>query len=173
MKQGYDGMKENLLILGAGQYGAVAKEIAVSTGRFGKIDFLDDHSEKAIDRIENYPKYAQAYPNAVVAIGNAEIRLSLIEKLEAAQFRVVTLISPAAYVSPSARLSQGTIVEPMAVINPNTLVGMGTIVCAGAIVNHDATVGAGCLLQCGSIVAAGAMLKPKTTLDYGVLFHDR
>lgn len=166
-------MKETLLILGAGQYGAVAKEIALSTGLFEKIDFLDDKSENAMDRIGNYPKYVQAYPNALVAIGNAEVRLPLIEKLEVARFRVITLVSPNAYVSPSARLSQGTIVEPMAVINPNAFVETGTIVCAGAIVNHNATIGAGCLLQCGSIVAAGAVLDPKTTLGYGVLFDHR
>lgn len=29
----------NLLIIGAGQYGMVVKEIALTTGRFDKIDF--------------------------------------------------------------------------------------------------------------------------------------
>ncbi len=33
---------KNLLILGAGQYGQIAKEIAESMGCFEKISFLDD-----------------------------------------------------------------------------------------------------------------------------------
>ncbi|MBR1677729.1 MAG: acetyltransferase, partial [Clostridia bacterium] len=35
-------MNRNLLILGAGQYGTVVKEIAKSMECFEKIDFLDD-----------------------------------------------------------------------------------------------------------------------------------
>ena len=41
---------KNLLILGAGQYGQVAKEIAEETGYFDKIAFLDDNSEQAIGK---------------------------------------------------------------------------------------------------------------------------
>ena len=35
-------MNKNLLILGAGMFGTVVKEIAWSTGLFEKVDFLDD-----------------------------------------------------------------------------------------------------------------------------------
>ena len=54
-------MNKNLLILGAGQYGMVAREIAESMGSFEKIDFLDDHKEFAIDKLTNYEKYAAEY----------------------------------------------------------------------------------------------------------------
>ena len=37
-----------LLILGAEQYGFVAKEIAEAMGKSTKINFLDDHSDIAI-----------------------------------------------------------------------------------------------------------------------------
>ena len=36
---------QNLLILGAGVYGRVAKEIAESMGVFGKIAFIDDNAK--------------------------------------------------------------------------------------------------------------------------------
>ena len=38
-------MNKNLLILGAGIYGLVAKEIAESMGCFGKIAFVDDNAK--------------------------------------------------------------------------------------------------------------------------------
>lgn len=41
-------VNKNLLILGAGQYGYVAKEVAESMGHFEKITFLDDNNERAI-----------------------------------------------------------------------------------------------------------------------------
>lgn len=45
-------MNNNLLILGAGQYGDVAKEMAEAMGCFGKIDFLDDNNELVIGKME-------------------------------------------------------------------------------------------------------------------------
>ncbi len=160
----------SLLILGAGQYGMVAKEIADSMGTFGKIAFLDDESAIAIDSLDNYGLHAGEYKYAVVAIGNPDVRLEYIRKLRAAGFHLAALISPRAYISPSATVADGVIIEPMAVINAGASVGCGTVVCAGAIINHNATVGAGCLLQCGSIVAAGKSMREKTVLGYNAVF---
>ncbi|MCR5141926.1 MAG: hypothetical protein K6C68_05290 [Ruminococcus sp.] len=39
---------KSLLILGAGQYGKVALEIAEASRQFGRIAFLDDNSSAAI-----------------------------------------------------------------------------------------------------------------------------
>lgn len=127
---------KNLLILGAGQYGQVVKEIAEETGCFDKISFLDDNSEQAIGKIDEYEDFVSEYSYAVVAIGNAELRLDYIQKLEEACYRVAVLVSPRAYISKSAQLMKGTIVEPMAVVNANSTVAIGVFVCAGAVVNH-------------------------------------
>ena len=43
-------MNKNLLILGAGQYGQVAKEIAEDIGYFEKISFLDDRCGENLER---------------------------------------------------------------------------------------------------------------------------
>ena len=150
-------MNKNLLILGAGQYGMVAKEIAESMGCFEKIDFLDDNNKIAIDKLADYKAYVSEYSFAIVAIGNPNIRLAV-------------LVSPRAYVAPSAKLMKGAIVEPMAVVNAHAFAGVGVIVCAGAIVNHNAVVEDGCLLQCGSVVTAGALMKTKNMLGYNEVF---
>lgn len=164
-------MNNNLLILGAGQYGMIAKEIAESMNCFAKIDFLDDQNEIAIDRLENYESYIGQYSHAIVAIGDSDIRLSYIQKLEEACFNIPVLVSPRAYVAPSAQIMKGAIVEPMAVINANAMVAIGVFVCAGAIVNHNAAIGDGCVLQCGSVVAAGSLMLAKTKLNYSAVYY--
>ena len=70
-------MNKNLLILGAGQYGLVAREIALSMRCFEKIDFLDDKSELAIGRLEDYEKYTAGYSCAITESG-AVVRLKSI-----------------------------------------------------------------------------------------------
>ena len=77
-------MNKNLLIVGAGQYGMLAREIAESLGEFYKIDFLDDNNSVAIGKIVEYMDFASEYAFAFVAIGNCDLRLSLIEKLQKA-----------------------------------------------------------------------------------------
>lgn len=164
-------MKDNLLILGAGAYGRVAKEIALSTNRFKKIDFLDDANTCAIGKFDDYVTLAKTYPCAVVAVGNPKLRLEYIEKLLKVGYNVVNLFSPQAYVSPSAQVGKGCIVEPMAVVNANTELGMGVIVCAGAVVNHDCIVGDGCQFDCGSVIAARAVVPRITKLENNAVYY--
>ena len=74
----------NLLIIGAGQYGAMIKESARALNIYDKIDFLDDNSNEALGKIAEYEKFVQTYKCAIVAIGDSDIRLDVTQKLKAA-----------------------------------------------------------------------------------------
>lgn len=147
-------MNNNLLILGAGGYGHVVREIAEDSGIFDKIDFLDDSSPLAIGKFGDAEKFLKGYPNAVVALGNAELRLGYIEKLRAAGFQIPAIISPKAYVSKSAKIGKGTIVEPFSAVNANSEVGIGVLLRCGAVIDHNAKVGDFCYIDCGVVVKA-------------------
>ena len=165
--------ENNLLILGAGEFGHVVKEMAEDIGIFDKIDFLDDFNPLAIGRFDDMEKLKSEYKNAVVALGNAELRLGYIEKLRAAGFQIPAIISPKAYVSKSAKIGYNTIIEPFAVVNTECEIGNGTFICAGAIVNHNVKIGDCCTLQCGSVVPANSNVEAKTTLDYNKVYDGR
>lgn len=147
-------MNKNLLILGAGGYGHVVREIAEDSGIFDKIDFLDDSSPLAIGKFGDAEKFLKGYPNAVVALGNAELRLGYIEKLRAAGFQIPAIISPRAYVSKSAKIGNGTIVEPFSAVNANSEVGIGVLLRCGSVIDHNAKVGDFCYIDCGVVVKA-------------------
>ena len=146
--------KNNLLILGAGEFGHVVKEIAEDIGIFDKIDFLDDFNPLAIGRFDDMEKLKSEYKNAVVALGNAELRLGYIEKLRAAGFQIPAIISPKAYVSKSAKIGNGTIVEPFSAVNANSEVGIGVLLRCGSVIDHNAKVGDFCYIDCGVVVKA-------------------
>ena len=143
-----------MLILGAGGYGHVVREIAEDSGIFDKIDFLDDSSPLAIGKFGDAEKFLKGYPNAVVALGNAELRLGHIEKLCAAGFHIPAIISPKAYVSKSAKIGNGTIVEPFSAVNANSEVGIGVLLRCGSVIDHNAKVGDFCYIDCGVVVKA-------------------
>lgn len=96
-------MNKNLLIIGAGTYSVVASEIAADMGCFEKIAFVDDEKKttpngiEVIGTIRDINELAIEYSNIIVAIGNAETRLSLLSKIpEETLYRIVSLVSPKA-----------------------------------------------------------------------------
>lgn len=164
------GRENNLLIIGAGQYGCVAKETAAAMGCYDKISFIDSNSPLAIGKTEELESFACDYVNAFVAIGNSSVRLEILDTLDKLGYRQVTLIHPAAFVSPSARIGKGCIVEPNAVVHSNVSIGMGCLISAGAVVNHNAVVEDGCHIDCNATVTARSIVKAGTKVECGQVY---
>ncbi len=154
-----------LLILGAGEYGKLVKELAQT--KYSTVDFLDDNSDVAIGKLDDYKELFGRYRDAVVAVGNSEIRLAWLDKLEQAGYRLPTVVSDRAFVSPSAELGSGCIVEPMAVIHTGAAIGRGSIVSSGAVINHNVAVEPGCHIDCNAVVGADVTVPAGTHLQYG------
>ena len=165
-------MNKNLLILGAGQYGTVAKEIAEAIDCFDKIDFLDDtyglgetegdYHEQSIGKLSDIDKFTEDYSYAICAIGNAELRQKLTAQIIEKCYRIPVLVSPHAYISKSAQLRYGDIIEPFAVVHANAAIGIATFVSAGAVLNHNSFTSDYCHINCNSVVMSGAIIAPGT-----------
>ena len=161
---------DNLLIIGAGQYGAMIKESARALNVYDKIDFLDDRSEKAIGKISDYIKFTDKYQCAIVAIGDGWKRVEISDKLKAAGYRIVSFISRRAYVSQSAKIAEGCVIEPMSVVSTAVEIGRCVIVSSGAVVNHNSSVADGCHINCNATVRSNSEVPPMTKVDYGEIF---
>lgn len=142
----------NLLIIGAGQYGRLVMEIAEDLGIYDRIDFADDNSGEAVCGVSAINDLYPEYGSIVVAIGDPAVRCSLTEMLLNTEFEIATIISTRAYVSPTASIGKGCIVEPFAVIQSEAVVEDGCFISAGAVVNHNCTVGAYSHIDCNASV---------------------
>ena len=162
--------KQNLLILGAGQYGTIAGETAQAMGCFSRIDFLDDANPSALGKLSLCSDLRSSYDCAFVAIGDAWVRMHWLAELVRAGYEPAVLIHPRAWVSPSARLMGGTIVEPMAVVQANAVVEEGVLLCAGCVVNHNARVMRGCKIDCCAAVCANATVPEAAYVPAGTCF---
>ena len=170
-------MKNKLLIIGAGIYSLVVKEIAESMGCFEQIAFIDDRASMTPNGIpvvgttEDMGRFIDAFDYAVVAIGNPGVRYRLLERIEReGNFRIATLISPHAYVSPSAKIAEGCVIEPMAVVHTEVELGKGCLVSAGAVINHAAKCGAVVHVDCNAVVAGNTTV-PDETKVYSCTFY--
>ena len=162
-----------LLMLGRGQYSFIVEEIAMSF--FDEIAFLDDNAvscSNVVGKIQDYKSFVKDYEYAVVSIGNPNVRLDLTKKLQMVGYKIPTLISKSAYVSPSAKIEIGCVIEPMAIVNPNTVIEKCSLISAGAVVNHNSTVKEGCHIDCGAVVMSNSTVKEKTKVQCGTVYKN-
>lgn len=166
----------DLLILGAGGHGRVVKEVAEATGKYSRIEFLDDHcdihSDISIGKLSDYEKYIGSFVHAFVAIGNPTVRNQWQDRLTTVGFEIPELVHPDSYVSPSAEIGIGTVVMLKAVVQSNGRIGKGCIVSAGAIVDHDAMIVDYCHINAGTVVAAGSKVPAGTKVDYREVYRE-
>lgn len=162
---------KSLLIIGAGGYGQLVKELAQDCG-YEKIDFLDDKSELAIGRVNDFELFQGQYEDAIIAIGNPKVRREIAAKIENS-FRMVTLIHPKAFVSKSAVVQKGCIIEAGAIVNANTTIEPFNIINANAVVNHDAMVNTLCQVDCNAVVAAGAWVPEGTKVESCTVWKEK
>lgn len=160
---------KNLLIVGAGGHGKVVKEIADALGKFERIEFLDDVNPKAIGKIEEMGQFRNEFDCIFPAVGNNEFRRKIMENAKKMNYEVPVLVHPTAYVSPSAKLGNGTIVEAMAVIHTKAVVEEGCIIAIGALIDHEALIEKYTYIRCGTIVKANAKVGQLLTIPSGII----
>ena len=159
-----------LIILGAGGHARVVAETAMEQGGFSRIAFLDDHAYEQADQptVLGWPLLGplnggletgilEAYPAALVGIGDAAKRLFWLEQL------CLRLFAPAADSShslsaPSASLGNGTVVFANSAIQTNAAIGLGSILNTGCSVDHDVHLADGVHICPGARLAVAFML---------------
>ena len=166
---------KQLLILGAGGFGQMAKETALELG-YEQVVFLDDAAdgEDVIGRCCDYILRHEEYPVAVAAFGNNKTRLYWTDKLLEAGYQVPALVHLSAVVSPSAVLESGCFVMQRAVVNTHTRIERAALINSGAVVDHDSVVCAGAHVGLGSIVKANCTIESGRKVEAGeVIFSTR
>lgn len=165
-----------LLILGAGGHGRAVAEVALATGQYRQIAFLDDGysvqscAQNVVGKLADYQALHDAFDCAFVALGNPALRQMWQERLDSAGYCIPVLRHPAACVSPSADLRKGTVVMPGAVVQTNVRCGEGCILSAGAIVDHDAAIEAYCHINAGAVVPSMSHVPQGTKVNYGTVW---
>lgn len=132
-----------VIIIGASGQGKVVADIIQKSGD-RVLGFLDDNSDigkvfigfPVLGTVDDYRKYREQGIQFVIAIGNAEIRESIAQKLDGVRW--YTAIHPTAAISDiDVEIGAGTVVMANAVINTGTRIGKHCIINSGAVVEHD------------------------------------
>lgn len=164
-------MLNGIVVIGAGGHAKVCVELLRAMG--AQVDYCiggDDSADtcagvpvlKGDEHVERL--HESGYREAFVAIGSNRLRERLATMVVAQGYRLINAISPAATISPSARLGVGVAVMAGAVVNADATVADLVIINTGATVDHDCSIGRAAHVapQCGLagnvIVGAGSFL---------------
>ena len=149
-----------LIILDAGGFGRTVADIAAQTGVYEDISFLDDNSQAGdvIGKCADFSAFADENTVFYPAFGNNEGRVSWLKRLKERGCKVVTIIHPNAYVSPTACVAGGNAVLPHAIVNTGCEIKTGCIINCGAIIDH------GRILEEGVHVCLGAIVKAENRI---------
>lgn len=170
-------MTKELAIVGASGHGKVVADIAEQLGFIVK--FYDDaYPNKTY--IEHWPIDGSCADlialnkvgnkrniNAIVAIGNNQIRQQKVELLKQNSFNLITLIHPKAVISQYATIAQGSVVFAGATINAFANIGVGCIINTSAIIEHDCAIGDFTHICPNTALAGGVIVGSKSWVGIG------
>ncbi len=155
-----------LMILGAGGHGRVVAEIALLSGKYTDIAFLDDKAPEAtfpyayVGKCEALAEYLGTC-DFFIAIGNVAIRRRLQTEVEEASGNIITLIHPSAVISKDVTIGKGTVIMAGAIVNTGAKIGNGVILNTASSVDHD------CIVEDFCHVSVGAHLCGTVHLGVG------
>jgi sugar O-acyltransferase (sialic acid O-acetyltransferase NeuD family) len=109
----------------------------------------------------------QQFSTALVAIGNAAVRLQWLPRLASAGYELPVVIHPIAWVSPSAQLGSGSVVFAQVAIQAQAVIGTGAILNTGCSVDHDAQLGNGVHICPGARLAGEVQVRDRSWIGIG------
>lgn len=163
------GQKRTLILIGGGGHCKACIDVIETTGEWDIAGILDLPARIG-EMVLNYPVIGtddQVFDLAtdniffLVSIGqinSSEHRRRAYARVKDAGGKFATIVSPYAYVSPTANLGTGTIVMHRALVNSSANVGDNVIINTMALVEHDASVGSHCHISTGAIVNGSAKI---------------
>ncbi|MGB5886458.1 MAG: acetyltransferase [Acinetobacter venetianus] len=172
--------KPNLLILGAGGFGKSVAELAKSLNLWSEIYFVDDswpntleiNNHKVISDILGLDKLNLDAHQAIVAVGNNELRQKWYSLLHSLDIPFASVIDPSAIISPSTKIADGVIIKAGCIVGASVKIHSGAILNLGTLIDHDVEIGSCAHLSIGVKVAGGKKIAPLTFLKAGTLVAD-
>jgi sugar O-acyltransferase (sialic acid O-acetyltransferase NeuD family) len=181
------GVRERVLILGAGGHGRVVLDILLQSGRHEVVGFLDNNADihgRRVDGIpvlgpvDDLPLLAKQFgsPAVIIAVGDNGLRRGLARQVESLGFELASAIHPSATLAHNATVGRNVVIAAGVVICAHCQIGDSVILNTGCIVDHQTMIGEGSHIcpgvriagrvkvEPGVFVGIGATIVPKVTL---------
>jgi len=176
-------ISQSVFLIGGGGHALVVFEAARLAGR-QIVGFYDDCTEGSLiqrasvqlgsfDDLLNHRNPAILEADGILAVGNLELRRTLLRKLDSFD---ATVVHPSAVVSPNATVGAGSFVAACAIVGSNAHIGRHSIINTRAIIEHDcrlaenvhvgpaAVLGGGVKVGADTLIGLNSCVKPNVEI---------
>jgi sugar O-acyltransferase (sialic acid O-acetyltransferase NeuD family) len=155
-------MKKQIILIGGGGHCRSCIDVVEQEGKYeiaGIVDIPEKRGQQVlgysvIGSDDDIPELIRTYPNVLITFEQIKTpeRRALFESLLNMGARFPVIQSPMAYVSPHARVGEGTIVMHRALINAGARVGRNCIINTNALVECDVIIEDHCHVSTNAVV---------------------
>jgi sugar O-acyltransferase (sialic acid O-acetyltransferase NeuD family) len=108
-----------------------------------------------------------------VLIGTGEPhRREIVERVERAGWRPVSLVHPHAHLAPSAEVGDGAVIGPGVIVGAFSTIGAHSVLGRGVLVGHHSEIGSFCTLGPGANVAGNTRVESDAFLGMASVIRD-
>lgn len=170
----------NLALYGAGAMGREFRQIAVESGEWQEIVYIDDHADSEelggcpVYRFQRFlARFSPEQTRFVIAIGEPKFRAEAFERMKRAGYTGGLLVHGSASVSSDAELGEGTAVCQSAFVGSRAKIGRNCYLSRNASVGHDALVGDHTRLGVNAFVGGHSVIGEGCFIGAGAMLRDR
>ena len=163
-----------LLVIGAGGHGRVVADAALTTGAWTTVCFVDDRAEvgdslglNVVGTFADLERLVTKYQSVAIGLGEAQLRLQLIDRCGEIGFELPIVVHRSAAVSRFASIGAGSVLFANTAVNPGVILERGCIVNSGATVDHDCSLGEGVHVCPGAHLAGNVRVGARTWIGIG------
>lgn len=144
--------KTDIIIIGGGGHSKTVIDIVFQTNEFNIIGIIDTEDKVGLKVLgvpiigtdKDLDFYVKKFKNFHIAIGHIKsnrIRLKLFDKIKDLGGEFPVIKAKSSYVSPYAKIGEGTLVSNNVIVNPGAKVGYNCILNSGSLIEHDSSIG--------------------------------
>jgi sugar O-acyltransferase (sialic acid O-acetyltransferase NeuD family) len=176
-------MSKNLILIGAGGHARSCIDVIEQQGKFKITGIVGLESELGL-QVNGYEVIATdkdlstligKAQFALIALGqisSPDARVNLYQRASKTGFELASVLSPSAYVSPSAQIGKGTVIMHGAIINAGVKVGSNCIINSRALLEHDTQVLDNCHISTGTILNGGVIVEEGCFIGSGTIVKE-
>lgn len=152
-----------IILIGGGGHCISCIDVVEHTGIYQILGILD-LPEKIGQKVLNYSvigteneleRFLPECSDFLITVGqikSSELREIIFHKVIKAGGKLPVIISPLAYVSPNARIEEGSVIMHHALVNSGAIVGKGCILNTKSLIEHEAKIGNFCHISTASVI---------------------
>jgi len=152
-----------IILIGGGGHCISCIDVVEQTGLYQIIGILD-LPEKLGQKVLNYSvigteneleKFLPKCSDFLITVGqikSSELREIIFHKVIKAGGNLPVIISPLAFVSPNARIEEGSLIMHHVLVNSGAIVGKGCILNTKSLIEHEAKIGNFCHISTAAVI---------------------